>query len=351
MNVKKHHVGTAIAAAIALLATTTSLAGAQTPTVFCGGEEATIVGTESNDNLFGTDGDDVIVALGGHDKVFAGAGNDIICGGTGNDLLFGNLGADTIYGNGGHDLIAGNWDTENTLIPQDLLEDTGRLVAYGGNGSDTIIGTNRSDVIIGGKGNDKLLGYNGRDKINGGPGRDILVGHKGKDRLLGGKGEDILSADRIDLLVKAGGGFDHCASVTNASATFASCEGAYVTAADNPLLPAQALPSELAGGTRNVYVHMGRDGTRNSIVFMVDGAQVMLGGADFVLEPAATANINPRESIHLEPVTPGEAKAIGEALLKRRNHPNLDNTINPAASYYDDAVAWGERWIELNTDE
>ena len=349
---KKHYVTTAVAAAFALLATTAPLAGAQTATYFCDGEEATIVGTSGDDNIFGTDGDDVIVALGGHDKVFAGNGDDRICGGSGSDLLFGNLGADIIYGNNGHDLIAGNWDTQGSPVPQELLEDTGRLIAYGGNGSDTIIGTNRADDLNGGRGNDRVLGYDGADDLNGGRGNDIVVGHNGRDTILGGNGLDIISADRIDPVVRAGAGFDHCASVTNTATTHRSCDGTYITNASDPLLPAQALPRELAGGTENVYVHYGRDGDRNSVLFLVDdGAELMVAGADFELEPLADADVNLREAIHLQPVTPGEALAIGTAFLERRDFPRLAKPIATNESHYDDSVEWGLRWIELNTDE
>lgn len=352
MNLKKLHTTAAAAAAISLIALTASQAGAQqTDPVFCDGVEATIVGTESNDNIFGTDGDDVIVALGGHDKVFAGDGDDLICGGEGNDLLFGNLGTDTIFGNKGQDLIAGNWDSENSVVPQDLVLDSGPVYAYGGPGSDTIIGTNRSDVLVGGAGSDKILGYNGHDVLKGGKGRDILAGHKGDDALIAGKGEDILSGDRDDVKLKAGGGFDHCASVTNTAATWVSCEGTYVTSNADPLLPADPLPSQLSGGSDNVYVHTGKDGSRNSIVFLVDGNQLQIAGADFELENAANSNIIARDSAHILPVTEGEAKAIGEALRIRRGKTNWDSTLDPNASYYADAVAWGNRWIQLNTDE
>ncbi|MBD2512414.1 hypothetical protein H6G91_35260 [Nostoc muscorum FACHB-395] len=68
-------------------------------------------------------------------------------------------------------------------------------------GSDTINGTNNSDILDGGAGNDTinglgsndiLLGGQGNDAINGGAGSDILYGGLGSDNLNGGAGNDSL---------------------------------------------------------------------------------------------------------------------------------------------------------------
>ena len=80
---------------------------------------------------------------------------------------------------------------------------TGRLVAYGLAGNDTIIDRNvgRTCYFLGGDGNDHLTGYdgndiligrNGNDVLVGGNGRNIEIGDAGKDTLHGGPFEDIL---------------------------------------------------------------------------------------------------------------------------------------------------------------
>ena len=353
MNVKKHHLGTAVAAAFALLATTAPLAGAQTATVLCSGVEATIVGTPGDDAIFGTDGDDVIALLQGNDFLFGGGGDDIFCGGFGNDSLFGGDGFDTIFGAQGDDVIGGNWDANNVVVPQDLLDDTRGLRAFGGAGDDTIIGTNRWDRMQGGLGDDTLLGYEGRDRLRGGGGNDILVGHEGIDDLGAGSGNDTVAADRLDTNVRGAGGFDTCPSISvNARATnWLGCEDSYQTAPLNPLLPVESFPSQLAGGTANTYVFeavFGEGNRADGIAFLVDGPQLMVAGPDFELEPLASSDIRLLAAVHLSPVTPGEAEAIAEAFIVRREF-DWEHVLNPNSAFYDEAVAWGHRWGTLNT--
>jgi Ca2+-binding RTX toxin-like protein len=82
------------------------------------------------------------------------------------------------------------------------VANTTGIVAFGGNGDDTIslgnaalpaaqlFGGNGNDVLTGGAGADQLFGGNGNDTLNGGDGNDILFGGNGNDTVVGGKGSD-----------------------------------------------------------------------------------------------------------------------------------------------------------------
>jgi Ca2+-binding RTX toxin-like protein len=59
-------------------------------------------------------------------------------------------------------------------------------------GNDTLVGTNKSDVILGQGGNDTLRGANQSDDLRGGPGNDTIYGELGADVLRGQAGDDNL---------------------------------------------------------------------------------------------------------------------------------------------------------------
>ena len=61
----------------------------------------------------------------------------------------------------------------------------------GGAGADSLNGGNGNDTLAGGEGRDTLQGENGNDALTGGAGDDRLYGGLGNDRLTGGDGEDV----------------------------------------------------------------------------------------------------------------------------------------------------------------
>ncbi len=83
-----------------------------------------------------------------------------------------------IFGNGGDDSIG----------IRDSVTQTTSL--DGGNGHDTIVGSQQHDVIVGGPGNDRLSGRGGADRIDGGAGNDAIAGGDGDDGIQGGIGSD-----------------------------------------------------------------------------------------------------------------------------------------------------------------
>ncbi|AVS91151.1 hemolysin-type calcium-binding protein [Paracidovorax avenae] len=208
-------------------------------------------GGSGNDTLLGEDGNDGLYGEAGDDVMDGGAGNDYMDGGAGaNTYRFGRGdGQDTIaYKSGGSDgklgtlqfkdgvqasdlvlrqvydnqlgskalevSIAGtadkvtingffyNSDPANPLnsvqrfefadgTAWDLAAITAKLFT-GGDGNDTIIGTNQADTMRGGRGNDDLWGGAGNDTLLGEEGNDGLYGEAGDDVMDGGAGNDYM---------------------------------------------------------------------------------------------------------------------------------------------------------------
>jgi VCBS repeat-containing protein len=63
-------------------------------------------------------------------------------------------------------------------------------VQAGGNGKDTLIGTDGADILFGQNGDDTLNGKDGIDLLCGGSGNDTFTGGAGADSFDGGKGTD-----------------------------------------------------------------------------------------------------------------------------------------------------------------
>ena len=178
----------------------------------------TAYGGEGNDVLRGGVNADFLFGDGGNDLVQGGAGGDIIEGGSGEDQLFGELGNDFIYagigsdtadGGSGDDLVTGDFGGEQSLSPGDLL--------IGGDGNDTLEGTDSADelrggdghdLLLGGNGEDQLLGHSGNDSLNGGAGTDIAFGHEGNDVINGQAGDDLLDGGTGNDSLDGGDGGD-----------------------------------------------------------------------------------------------------------------------------------------------
>jgi Ca2+-binding RTX toxin-like protein len=216
----------------------------------------------------GLGGNDTITGGTGPDSIDGGAGNDTISGNEGNDTLDGGSGTDTMDGGVGNDTLLngeltpppgqiriidgiltadGTWGGEDITVQRvggddlritidnlartfDMDDFTGILVrgnnGYdhlrildpiiagslvrkvtldGGNGNDTIVGSDLADVLRGGEGDDALQGLGGADAIFGGGGDDFVNGGAGSDFLDGGGGNDRLNADDDELDTVLGG--------------------------------------------------------------------------------------------------------------------------------------------------
>ena len=206
-----------------------------------------LTGGSGGDQLFGQEGNDTLLGKGGFDLLFGGAGNDTLTGGDADDQMFGQggddrmiwnpgddtdlteggAGIDTVEVNGGDGAeqftLTANGDrvrfdrlnpapfsidigtTENVVVNMnggdDSFSATGNLAALvavtvdGGDGNDTILGSNGDDVLLGGDGNDFIDGQQGSDvaflgagddvfQWDPGDGSDVVEGQDGTDTML-----------------------------------------------------------------------------------------------------------------------------------------------------------------------
>ncbi len=241
----------------------------------------TLVGNGGDDFISGGTGDDIASGGEGNDQIFAGpgdtgrdlfigaTGNDVIGGGAGNDTLIGggtnaetvrihaasdglsgDAGSDTLYGGAGEDvIIVGGFDDVNGdgafQTGEQVVTDTNRNEAYGGDGNDTVYGAAGNDTLGGGIGNDFIVAgagndtlYGGRsggvvssfnDTLHGGDGDDQIFagslhdsvdGGAGNDTLFGGSGQDTVSGGAGDDQIFGGAGIDTLSGGTGADTFF-----------------------------------------------------------------------------------------------------------------------------------
>lgn len=231
------------------------------------------------------------------DTVDGGAGEYVLIAGTAADTLIGGRG-DTLFvvrspdvtivetADGGVDMVlarssftlpdfvenlrfGGNLTNTgvSTLRGNDaanrILVSTGRVIADGGGGNDTIEADRSDDLLRGGAGNDVLLGIRGDDTLDGGAGNDVLSGDLGSDTyvLSGGldritERSDTTETDFVD--VAPWGGLAAVRFVRGFSPSGALAD----------------LALEQVGGTARTTINV-RDG-RLSVEFLIDGATRML---------------------------------------------------------------------------
>jgi len=188
----------------------------------------TVTGTPAADTIIvrrvgdfiSVDGTPARVAVGQVRQVIvdAGAGDDLIrldsealggqplgvpvvaMGGAGNDTIIGTPGADRLLGQDGNDTVRG------------------------GGGDDLISGGDGNDVLYGGAGNDNIQGITGDDYLNGETGNDFLQCGAGRDQLYGGDGVDRYQDDYVAPTSPAG--------VVNAIAAVRPDETKYASPSD-----------------------------------------------------------------------------------------------------------------------
>ena len=121
-----------------------------------------------------------------YDRKGGGDGDDTVIGSQDRDLLTGGDGNDTLYGRDHDDYLDGGdgYDTLNGGAGDDVL--------HGQDGGDSIRGASGNDEAFGGGGHDWIAGGNGDDWIEGGAGHDELFGQIGDDAIHGGDGFDLM---------------------------------------------------------------------------------------------------------------------------------------------------------------
>lgn len=121
----------------------------------------------------------------------------------------GREGLDTILGTDRNDVLDFRAPDAAVLISIERIDGgRGNDTIFGPEGNDVIQGGKGDDVLSGGTGNDELNGNDGKDFLDGGEGDDILEGHDGNDTLNGGGGNDILTGDDGDDMLDGGPGDD-----------------------------------------------------------------------------------------------------------------------------------------------
>jgi Ca2+-binding RTX toxin-like protein len=114
-------------------------------------------------------------------------------GGNGADTLLGsNSLADSLDGGHGADSINGNG------LNDTLLGDDGNDTINGGTGDDSIDAGDGQDSVDGNDGNDTINAGSGQDSVTGSAGNDSISGDDGADTLLGGDNDDTLNGGAGD---------------------------------------------------------------------------------------------------------------------------------------------------------
>lgn len=199
-------------------------------------------GLGGNDSLIGQSGDDTLLGGSGDDTLDGGGGNNSLNAGSGDDLVFATnfpshngFSVDTLDGGSGNDTISfahlhqaidfslSSADEENVLNFENMIgtafddylygDDRTRNVIDGGAGNDWISGLSGNhrgygDTLIGGDGNDTLLGSNHGDLLQGGDGDDRIRNAGGADTIDGGAGQDHIALNLYDSMATGGADAD-----------------------------------------------------------------------------------------------------------------------------------------------
>ncbi len=252
--------------------------GSGNDTLDGGAGQDQLLGNAGDDHLVGGSEDDQLDGGHGDDQLHGGAGNDTLRGGEGNDVVYGDEGddrirfefflqdanaVDEIHGGANSDIVEiyGTEEADAFLIQElssgtfqvtngqhssfrfslpehrrdrdieeirvsgmggdDVIRAEGsfnvnRLYLSGGDGNDTLTGSDTRDVLWGGPGDDILEGGDGQDEVHGGDGADTLwggadsdalYGDDGDDRINGGSGADVSYGGSGNDMIQAGEGF------------------------------------------------------------------------------------------------------------------------------------------------
>lgn len=236
-------------------------------------QRAWIDGLGGNDTIRGGNNDDMLFGGQGNDLIRGGAGNDHLDGGAGSDTLEGGEGDDTyIVDNRGDRIIEGVDAGNDTVVASvsfslSNLEHVENLILTGsassgaGNAQDNILRGNRRDNV--------LSGMDGNDVLDGGDGNDTLNGGVGDDAMYGGKGNDTFHVDSVldEIYENADEGIDTVVSTVDFDLTGLSH-------VENLTLSADAI-----AGTGNERSNTLRAGTVGSLLFGLEGDDILHGGA------------------------------------------------------------------------
>jgi len=301
------------------------------PAVPVNGIAVTINGGDGDDEVIGTDGADVLNGGNGNDRLVGFKGPDTMNGQDGDDTMVWNNGdaSDTMVGGDGIDTVENNGFAADERYTIDAanggflfsrltqvmftltISGTEKLVNNTAGGDDSFKTvdparpvTGLAVTVNGGDGDDTLTGTDGADTLNGGTGDDVLTGFKGVDVGNGDEGDDMMVWNNGDASDRNEGGPGDDTAVLNGGAAdehiVITGNGARVTATRDTQVPffldigtselldvntlagndsidvndnvGKVLATDLAGGDGNDTFR-----TRNDSVQRIDGGT----GADF----------------------------------------------------------------------
>ena len=171
------------------------------------------------------------------------------------------------------------------------------ITVNGGDGGDTILGSEFADSLIGGNGADEITGALENDTLEGSNGNDTLSGGVGDDSLLGGDGADSIHGDAGNDTVVAGNGADQVFGDAGLDSLNGGDGSDTLNGdADNDTLSGDNGNDSLLGGTEDDLI---TGGNENDIAFGGDGIDIMTGNAgnDSLNGDAGTDNIDGGDGI------------------------------------------------------
>ncbi len=238
------------------------------------------VNTLTSISVFGGDGPNRIDLTNVTTAAFAATLTVTVNGGDGSDTILGSEFADSLIGGNGADSVTG-------ALADDTLEggngiDTlaggvGNDSLFGGDGADSIHGDTGNDTVVAGNGADQVFGDAGLDSLNGGDGSDTLSGDADEDTLSGDNGNDsLLGGTENDVI--SGGNENDFAAGGDGNDTITGNSGNDTLNGDAGLdsLDGNDGNDSLSGGTESDTLN---GGAGNDTASGDDGADTIFGGS------------------------------------------------------------------------
>jgi Ca2+-binding RTX toxin-like protein len=163
--------------------------------------------------IYGQDGDDILKGRTmGSNAIYGGTGDDFIVAGRVTDYIDGGQGYDqvsySLMTSGISITSTNNINTESVIGSKfnDVINfsnlslspvDQRPISLRGGDGNDTLTGSQFNDVITGGSGTDNLIGGSGNDVLTGGTAQGDGTIDSSNDTLQGGLGNDFFAFYRL----------------------------------------------------------------------------------------------------------------------------------------------------------
>jgi Ca2+-binding RTX toxin-like protein len=183
--------------------------------------EGDLIGSDIENVTTGT-GDDLIYGDDNPNALSSGSGSDTVLGRRGNDVLDGGAGIDWVsYAYEDSDIVV---NLLSPWVPNGVtsINENDTLIAFenaeGGNGRDSVVGSDTANSLSGGPSDDWIDGNAGNDQLQGGAGNDSFNPGDGDDTSDGGDDNDnVVSGPGADTFVGGQGIYDS-ASYMNESA-------------------------------------------------------------------------------------------------------------------------------------